>query len=200
MERRSGILLAVGTGSASLVVGLLLSRLDPMTEAEQDTAWKDAVAASAGSQDAPNLDSLDLDRPEALALASTREPVAVVPRRSAPTAFPLNRNVNTKPDPDPRDLPERSRDEVISKREALVRHINEKSRPLFAERFDANLAVHLSNACEYSGTAGDPVEIFGVRMVPGEGTFRTVLDRRDFPELYAMKDEVIRLEGLICAR
>jgi hypothetical protein len=202
MESRSAILLAVGAGSACLLVGLLLLRSESLAADEQGGGAQDALAEPAVAPEAATQDLPDLDRQDAPSLAGTREPIAPDPRRSTPSAFApaeTDEFVPEKP-PAPRDLPESTREEMVRKREALVREINERSHPFFAERFNGNLAVRISDRCEYSGTPADPVEIFAVRLIPGEGSYRTALARQDFPELYALKDEVIRLEGLLCAR
>jgi hypothetical protein len=200
MESRSAILLAAGACSACLLIGLLLSQSDSTAAAEQAGEEQDAVVAPAVSTEVSAQALPGLDRPDAPSLASTREPVVPDPRRSTPSAFRPTETAEVEPSPSPRDLPESTREEMIRKREALVREINERSHPFFAERFNGNLAVLISDRCEYSGTPADPVEIFAVRLIPGEGSYRTALERRDFPELYALKDEVIRLEGLLCAR
>ncbi len=202
MENRSAVLVAALAGSACLLVGLLLTKYDSMAAAEQAGEEQDAVIAPAVSTEASNLDLPGLDRSDAPSLASTREPVVPDPRRSTPSASRPAKTAETEPVPptSPRDLPESTREEMIRKREAFVREINERSHPFFAERFNGNLAVRISDRCEYSGTPADPVEIFAVKLIPGEGSYRTALERRDFPDLYALKDEVIRLEGLLCAR
>lgn len=102
---------------------------------------------------------------------------------------------------DPMTLPEATFEEMRRKRDAIWNVLNERSQPILAQRFENGLFEHVSDGTVWNGNDPDTerTEIYAVRMVPDQGVDRAVLPREEFPELYALKDETLRLEERISA-
>jgi hypothetical protein len=195
MQNRSAILVAIGFGGAGLVAGLLLSRSKAAAAADEARAAEHAAATAARSEEAvrrpePSI----LERPEARVPVTTELPAAEPPppsatiQQAAPPALPSS---------DPRDLPETTIAEMTTKRAALGKLLAEKADPILFKRFDDNLAERVSDAGTYAYTPADDKAIMAVRMPPEGGTWRTELPRAGYGDLYALKDEMQRLDKLI---
>jgi hypothetical protein len=101
---------------------------------------------------------------------------------------------------DPLRLPETTVEQMITKRNAIDHAVNERCKPLLSKKFDDHLAVRVCDGLSYTTTAFDSHELYAVRMIPGEGTFRASLSRFESPDLYFMRDEKARLDETITAR
>jgi hypothetical protein len=126
----------------------------------------------------------NLERPDSRVLALTERPSLPAPTQVSPPSEPPTPPAIAAPDP--RDLPETTLDEMIKKRQAIGKALGEKANPILDQRFDDNLAVRVS----------DQKLIYAVKMTH-DGTWRTELPRAGYNDLYALKDETLRLDKLI---
>lgn len=196
MNNRSAILLAVGVGSTGLVLGLLLSRANAKIVADEARAAESTAALANASRDnAVVQEPPVLEAPNGRVPAMAERPIPQDPAATTPTTAEA---MAPKSDPtDPRDLSEATLDEMNRKRDAIQKELNEKSQPILFQRFDDNLAEHVSDEHKYSGTQADEKAIYAVKMIPGQGTWRTELSRDGYEDLFALKDETLRLGRLI---
>jgi len=68
-------------------------------------------------------------------------------------------------------------------------------------RFDAGMGELISGEDKrYEFTEDDDKEISGVRLVPGRGTFRLVLPRDEFEDLYLLREQRGHVQRLIAAK
>jgi len=79
---------------------------------------------------------------------------------------------------------------------ALGAELDRLAAPFLKERFDSGIAELVSTETEYRPTDEEMREVMGVRMRSGRGTWRAVLPRNEFPELYEIKDKILWLHDL----
>ena len=87
--------------------------------------------------------------------------------------------------------------ELTHEHEILYKQVCEEGDPELFKRLDAGIAEFLGVEQKYNGNPEDLTEITCVRMVPNLGTFRTVLPRSEFPDLYEKKDKAVLLNAMI---
>ena len=134
-----------------------------------------------------------LERPEA------RVAVPAVEASPASEADALTANAGDVVDP--RTLPEATFEQMRRKRDAIANFLDQRSQPILAQRFENGLFEHVSDGTVWNGNdpEAERTEIYAVRMVPDRGIDRTVLPRDEFPELYDLKDDTLRLDERISA-
>jgi hypothetical protein len=88
--------------------------------------------------------------------------------------------------------------QLIAEREAITIALRELADPIIQQRFQDNLAEFVSAGRDYQLSDADTSEIVGIQTrAGGQGTYRTVLPRSEFPELYEMLDRQLLLKELI---
>ncbi len=190
--------MAIGIGGTALGVGLLVLRSNDHAGVVQAEGTESAAAAPVGFHDiAPRPVPPVLDQREPIAPDPAGERTGAVASNTAVISSFEPKKPEAKLPTDPRDLPETTLDELRKKRDAIRKELDEKSRPILSQRFDDNLAQHISNEQSYSTTDTDTKAIYAVKMIPGEGTWRTELPRVGYEDLYTLKDETIRLDSAI---
>jgi hypothetical protein len=101
---------------------------------------------------------------------------------------------------DPRTLPEATLAEMTLKRKAIHDYLTERTTPIILQRFEDGLSEHLQDDPVWRGgdSEAERSMIYGIQGGGGiQGLNRTVLPRWQYPELYAFKDEIVRLDKLI---
>ncbi|MFN0008961.1 MAG: hypothetical protein ACKVXR_13750 [Planctomycetota bacterium] len=140
-------------------------------------------------------------------LADSRVPVLTerLPEPEAPPEVKPD-EVTAAPPSDPGDpltLPESSVDEMTRKLEAIRALLGERSTPILIEQFQAGIAEQVSKDNTWrsgSDPEAERTEIFGIHSSPNRvGTYKTVLLREQYPELYVLKDKTLRLDERIDA-
>jgi hypothetical protein len=118
---------------------------------------------------------------------------------SAPPATEdLRRPAATSPLAGLLGMPETTRVEMEAKRDAIRAELHERTPPLLKQRFDAGQSEFVSEEQKYAMRAEDESDIYSVTMpAGGKGTYRTVLPRADYPELYELHDAAARLDKAI---
>ena len=87
--------------------------------------------------------------------------------------------------------------QLIGERETVTAALRELSNPIILQRFQDNLGEFVSSSGDYAVSREDTTEIVGIQTRPGEGTYRTVLPRSEYPELYELRDRQTLLTRLI---
>ena len=201
MRSRSVFLLSVGTCGAGFLVAFFLFRssrteaLDPVHAAQDSRLQSVDSSARQAAPEPP-----DLERADSRVPALTQRPLEVEAAPSASATTPSTSNAKDEP-PDPRTLPELTLEDMTRKREAIQHLLNDRAQPFLHQRFQDGLSDHVSDEQKWSGIEPETerAQIYGILMTPGRGTDRTVLPRDEYPELYALKDETLRLDKLIRA-
>ena len=148
----------------------------------------------------------ELERPPVDPNSAVREPE----EREAPAIRPVPR---PRPDLDP-SFPTptgpnrewldahvgRPVEQLKEELDVLNAQLRERATPEIERRLDAGISARATPEQASGSTPEDQTEIVGLRVVPGEGTMRTVLPRAEFAELYWWKDQATWLEGLIRSR
>jgi hypothetical protein len=80
--------------------------------------------------------------------------------------------------------------ELIKQRDEMRDLLYEQTQPEFEKRFERGEATFISINKDYDVIPEDYSELTSIRMIPGKGTFRTVLPRSEFPGLYEFKAQV----------
>jgi hypothetical protein len=95
-----------------------------------------------------------------------------------------------------RRLPEQSMDEMKTKLAAEQHKLQELAGPHLEQRFTDNAVEHFSDGPNWTGggTEKERSEIYWIRFTPGRGIEKALLPRWQFPELYALKDDTVRLQ------
>ena len=201
MSTRGSFLLALGSGGAGFLVAFLLFRsnhdeaLDPFPSAAHSR-----VQFRDPSKKATNPEPPELERPDSRVPALTLGSLDPEPPRV--TATSRAETPTTKDElPDPRTLPEFTLEEKLRKHGQIQKLLNERSRPIISQRLQDGLAEHVSDPATWnrSDYEIEHAEIYGMWVFPDGGFDRTVLPRDQYPELYSLKDETLRLEKLILA-
>lgn len=87
--------------------------------------------------------------------------------------------------------------DLMNERAILEVRLSGLSEPELEKRFEAGATEQVSFEREYKVTKEDLSSICSIRMVNGRGTFRTVLPRDEYPEMYELKDKILSLTSLI---
>ena len=140
----------------------------------------------------PNSAVREPERREAPAIRTVRPPPPAVdpsfPTPSGPNQDWLDAHVS------------RTVEQLKEELDVLNAQLRERATPEIERRLDAGIAARATPEQASGSTPEDQTEIVGLRVVPGEGTMRTVLPRAEFAELYWWKDQATWLEGLIRSR
>jgi hypothetical protein len=198
MSPRVAFLLIIGACSVGFLAAWLLfrsSHAEALERVQAERAARLAHLEERSPRTSPQPPELEL--PDSRVPALTERPEDPEPAPSKPTS----ELANLIRSPDPRTLPEDTLIEMKVKREAIQDTLGLRSQPIIMQRFKDGLSEHLSDEHTWSGGTSDSerAEIFGIQMVRDGGTDRTVLPREQYPELYALKDETLRLDALISA-
>ena len=197
MRTRSTLLLVAVVGIAGFLAGWSLMRSSVRGGLERDdsAATRPSLPPTSPSEEPPVLDLAD-SRVPALTLRPTE---AEAPAETRPSEGAVTLAVDPA---DPRTLPESTLEEMTLKVKAIRDLLGERSTPILNQRFESGLYEHVSDERKWS-SGDDPeaveTQIYSIHMGPGRGTDRVVLPRSEYPELYALKDETLRLDALVRA-
>ena len=198
MENRTAAIVAVSTCGVGFLAAWLIFRSDGTRRIDDASLSQESRGLQRDAQEkVVHQEPAILDRPDSLVPALTERPA---PSEPAPVS---SVSVPTKPttiDPsDPRTLPETTIAEMKTKREAIDNHLVELKAPFIEQQYRAGLFEHVSDTGGWSGrkTEQERNEVYSVIMGADIGTNLVVLPRWQFPDLYAFKDETIRLDKLI---
>jgi len=190
MKNRTAVLLAIAVGGAGLVIGMLFSWSNAQAAADQArAAERAAMAAAASHERVPAQEPPVLERPDSRVPALTESPKAPeLPPATPATAPPPSEFAGLLA------MPESTKAEKKAKEQAIRAILSERTTPLLLKRFEAGFGEYLYPEQKYSGLPEDEGVIYGVQMPGGgTGTYRTVLPRAEYPELYELHDAADRL-------
>lgn len=92
-------------------------------------------------------------------------------------------------------------EDLIRERKTLGDTLTESTQPLLDAEIDAGRAEFLGEpGTPYPSRPGDNGEIFSVVSIPDRGVYRPSLARDQHPDLYALKDRLVRVNQLVRAR
>jgi hypothetical protein len=200
MNTRAALLLSIGTGAAGFFAAWLIFRSDGTCRIDDASS---PVEARGLQREAPQLRATpeppDLERPDSRVPAFTERPPEPTPAPSAP-AKPVAAVPASDPS-DPRTLPEGSLAEMEVKRDAIQELLVAKQMPFMEERYKDGRFEHLTDDNALKGSAAEYERerhlVYTKRFEHGRGWNLVVLPREEFPDLYAYKDEVVRLDDLM---
>jgi hypothetical protein len=200
MRTTAALLLALGSAGGGFIAARLLFHSDPEGAVASRPADSSLEIQSANEP----LRSASSE-PPALEMPDSRVPVLT--ERSLEPAPPVQPTEQAKPvapiDPsDPRTLPESTLAEMEKKREAVQEFLLERTTPLLMQRFDDGLAELAEVGEKWTSPDYERMRtvIYAVRYEEGQGWYRAVLPREQYPDLYVHKDDVYRLENAIRER
>lgn len=195
MNTRSALFLSTSTAVAGFVAAWLIFRSDGTCKIDDVSS---PVEARGLQRDAPQLraqpEPPDLERPDSRVPAFTERPPEPAPAKPVAAVPPSDSS-------DPRNLPEGTLAEMTVKREAIQKLLVEKQMPFMEERYKGGRSEHLTDDKKLTGSQAEYERerhlVYTKRYVQGQGWDRVVLPREEFPDLYAYKDEVVRLDDLM---
>jgi hypothetical protein len=190
MNTRSALFLSTSTAVAGFVAAWLIFRSDGTCKIDDASS---PVEARGLQREAPQMraqpESPDLDRPVSRVPAFTAPPPEPMPAPVVPGQTVANSTASDSLDP--RSLPERSPAEIEVKLKEIDAYLLNKQRAITDKRFDEGRFEHLEDQ-----PVLDPYSIYSYRPAH-PGWDRVLLSREEFPELYAYKDDSVRLNKAI---
>jgi len=193
METRNAVLLAVAACGAGLLAGFLLfhSSHEEGREAVHAAGDSEVQKPVEPAVKPPDLERSDNRVPAFIERAPESPPVVAASEPAKPA---------TSDPADPRTLPETTLAEMNLKRNALHDYLTARTTPIILQRFEDGLTEHLQDDPVWRGgdSEAERSMIYGIQGGGGiQGLNRTVLPRWQYPELYAFKDEIVRLDKVI---
>jgi hypothetical protein len=91
-------------------------------------------------------------------------------------------------------MPEQDRPEIEAKVAAVQKALAEATGPLLEQRFADGRCTLVPEGQRPQGKSTDTAEIAALRTVAGKGVYRAALPRSEYPELYQLRDTVVRLQ------
>jgi hypothetical protein len=216
MNNRSAILMAFGACGVGFLAAWLIFRSDGTCTIDERGTPRELGGLERISQEQRAMrDVQELERPDSRLPVSTEtaKPLEDSPSDTMTTPeakhpmtesqlrailLPIPNTPPEVPSPNPSALPEATLDEMLKKRNSIQALLVERSTPLLNQRFDDSLSKLMSGEGVFASYPElDRIQIHAERTVAGQGVYRAALPRADYPELYALHDEVARLDKLV---